>query len=90
MGGSKLAEKLFRRGKAEKKTDCVKTADADADSAAPDTSTAATATGGELVNAERERIMSDVRKKGGVFSYIVGITICAVMFVVNLVSLILL
>lgn len=90
LGGSKLAEKLFRRGKAEKKTDGVKTAEADADSAAPVTSTAATATGGELVNAERERIMSDVRKKGGVFSYIVGITICAVMFVVNLVSLILL
>ncbi len=34
--------------------------------------------------------MSDVRRKGGVFSYIVGITICAVMFIVNLVSLILL
>ena len=88
MGGSKLAEKLFRRGKTDKKPDGVKTAEVDADSAAPDTSTAAT--GGELVNAERERIMSDVRKKGGVFSYIVGITICAVMFVVNLVSLILL
>lgn len=90
LGGSKLAEKLFRRGKAEKKTDDEKTAEVDADSApAPDTSTAA-ATGGELVNAERERIMSDVRRKGGVFSYIVGITICAVMFIVNLVSLILL
>lgn len=90
-GAKKLFSRLFRRDKGEaQKSSEVAEQGADAVPTAQAEQTDGAAVGGELVNAERERIMNDARKKSGVFSYIVGITICVVMFVVNLVSLIVL